>query len=287
MGEPNNDEAVGKRIQELRERKGLFQSDLASLMRTAGVNWSQGTLSRVELGARAVRLTEAPALAGALGVDVSALFPQTSPIAAELTTARWNERTVAGDVKDLKRKLESATRKYVRANRYRQAIQLINELSEGSARHYVAHCPPPALWDVLLDRHIGEPDRITAAELCHALGLDVVLVEDSWAQFSNTASQWKESGQTIRDLGEMLADDVRFPFDDDAVSRMGRSNTAKHIAKMLRSNQLGKLMGDAFPNISWINDADSRPITSRREEVDLDWPLIEGLRELPENAELS
>ncbi|MBT1002632.1 helix-turn-helix domain-containing protein [Paenarthrobacter sp. DKR-5] len=73
-----NNRAVGRAVARLREETGLSQSELAQALRSRGVPWTQGTLSRVENGDRAVKLTEAPALASALGSTIDQLL--TTPV---------------------------------------------------------------------------------------------------------------------------------------------------------------------------------------------------------------
>lgn len=73
MANELTDERVGKMVVELREARGLNQGQLSEQLRASGLNWSQGTLSKVEAGMRPVRLTEAPTLALALRTSVGAL----------------------------------------------------------------------------------------------------------------------------------------------------------------------------------------------------------------------
>lgn len=68
MSEPNPDQLLGAFIQRHRQTLGLSQGDLAAKLRKRGLNWSQGTLSRVELGERPVRLAETLTLANALSI---------------------------------------------------------------------------------------------------------------------------------------------------------------------------------------------------------------------------
>ena len=73
MGE--SDRQIGRRIAELRDRRGWSQRALA---RTVGLD--QAVLSRVESGKRQARASELEKLASALGVEIGALVP--SPLAA-------------------------------------------------------------------------------------------------------------------------------------------------------------------------------------------------------------
>lgn len=74
------DEQVGQRIIELRERRGLSQGELSGKLRQAGLNWSQGTLSKVETGQRSVRLVECTILAFVLRTDIYALVGANVPL---------------------------------------------------------------------------------------------------------------------------------------------------------------------------------------------------------------
>ncbi|KFI46117.1 helix-turn-helix domain-containing protein [Bifidobacterium biavatii] len=53
---------VGRRLRQLRERQGLSLSEVATAMADEGYRWTKVTLSRVELGKRPLRLTEAKAV---------------------------------------------------------------------------------------------------------------------------------------------------------------------------------------------------------------------------------
>jgi transcriptional regulator with XRE-family HTH domain len=62
-------EELGQRIREARERLGITQGNLAALM-----GRTQDTISSYELGNRAIRVTELPALAKALKVPIGYFF---------------------------------------------------------------------------------------------------------------------------------------------------------------------------------------------------------------------
>lgn len=68
------DQLVGTAIQDRRVRYGYTQGEFAQELRKRGVKWSQGTLSRVELGERPVRLVEATVVAEVLGVELPVLL---------------------------------------------------------------------------------------------------------------------------------------------------------------------------------------------------------------------
>lgn len=79
MAKELTDEQIGKRVVDLREGRGLNQGQLSERLRENGLNWSQGTLSKVESGVRPVRLIEAPTLALVLRTSVSALVDEDRP----------------------------------------------------------------------------------------------------------------------------------------------------------------------------------------------------------------
>lgn len=80
------DQQIGQRIVELRDRRGWNQGDFVEILRRHGLNWSQGTLSKVESGLRPVRLTEATLLATALRTRVYELLNADLPLQTESDT---------------------------------------------------------------------------------------------------------------------------------------------------------------------------------------------------------
>lgn len=69
------DAAVGQRLAELRNMKGLRQEDFLELLDARGIKWTQSTLSRVESGKRALKATELFATADALDIETGELNP--------------------------------------------------------------------------------------------------------------------------------------------------------------------------------------------------------------------
>lgn len=65
---------VGERVHLARERSGRPQRTIATSMEMQGHPWQQNTLTRVEAGARPLRLVEAVTLADILGVSVDYLL---------------------------------------------------------------------------------------------------------------------------------------------------------------------------------------------------------------------
>lgn len=81
-----DDVTIGRRIVELRQYLGWNQAALVAALDGRGLDWSQGTLSKVENGARPVRLVEARYLAMALEVTVEDLLSQPGEIVTERAT---------------------------------------------------------------------------------------------------------------------------------------------------------------------------------------------------------
>lgn len=67
------DEFIGRRIESLRQDRDETQTEFATFLRDNGLNWSQGTLSKVEQGQRSVRLVEAYQIAAILGTSLNKL----------------------------------------------------------------------------------------------------------------------------------------------------------------------------------------------------------------------
>src|SRR5664279_107210 len=87
MAEDQVDIAIGARVRAVRTQRGLSQGDMADLLRRQGIPWSQGTLSKVETGDRPIRLSEAPLVAHALGLELEELAAGKSRVAAALRRA--------------------------------------------------------------------------------------------------------------------------------------------------------------------------------------------------------
>lgn len=86
MDEP--DAAVGRRLAELRQQKGLRQEDFLVLLEARGVRWTQTVLSRVEGGKRALKATELFVVADALDIEAGELNPVRDTIFRRLQSLR-------------------------------------------------------------------------------------------------------------------------------------------------------------------------------------------------------
>ena len=126
------DSKIGARIAQLRGAMGLKQSDLSESLRLAGLNWSQGTLSKVESGQRPVRLTEAPLLARALDVQLAELLTNPDYIGA---LREGSDRNVT----EASNQLIRAQRAHWRAITHSRAVRLFEEIRDGSRGPYTVH----------------------------------------------------------------------------------------------------------------------------------------------------
>lgn len=99
------DEKIGQAIASARKSAGLEQKELSEALTAKGLNWSQGTLSRVETGDRPVRLSEVVILQEVLRLDANKLLSSSndlftgavSELESEFKTAKeaWSAAEVA------------------------------------------------------------------------------------------------------------------------------------------------------------------------------------------------
>lgn len=69
------DELVGANVRALREEVGMTQRDLAASLRQAGWQIDTTALTRIEAGARSLRVSQLRLLADALGREVGDVVP--------------------------------------------------------------------------------------------------------------------------------------------------------------------------------------------------------------------
>jgi transcriptional regulator with XRE-family HTH domain len=112
---PITDKQIGERIIELRERRGWNQGDLSKTLKAHGLNWSQGTLSKVESGARPVRLAEAQLLATALRTKVYELLHADLPLQTESDTKQRVRAQLSW--------IDSATRELEQAQKHLEKVE--------------------------------------------------------------------------------------------------------------------------------------------------------------------
>jgi transcriptional regulator with XRE-family HTH domain len=107
--DPISDDAfIGAKIARIRGILRYDQVDLARRIREKGVNWSQGTLSKVEAGARPVRLSEAPHVADVLGVELGALLPGGDHVDTQISARVQELALVEQLVRERREELQDA-----------------------------------------------------------------------------------------------------------------------------------------------------------------------------------
>ena len=82
-----NDKEIGQRMRTARERAGMPQQHIASVMTMIhGHRWHQTVVGKVESGERALKLTEAVAVADIIGIPLADLVSE-EPTRLERNTA--------------------------------------------------------------------------------------------------------------------------------------------------------------------------------------------------------
>lgn len=92
--------STGQRIRDTRERKGIFQADLAKM-----ANINKSVMSRIENGDRAVRDDELREIAKCLNVSSDYLIGRSS----EPMLTRADQRDIARNVEEMKQSLENGS----------------------------------------------------------------------------------------------------------------------------------------------------------------------------------
>ncbi len=143
---------------------GLSQGDLASRLRDEGVNWAQGTLSKVENGERPVRLSEGPTVADVLGIDLSALIDEGDLLDGLLKQARRDEAAARYALTQAQGQVALATCRH-------QYLKLMSELTgpHPAEQYVVVGSGPTGFLDVVRQ---GLRDRgLVLSDLAGDLGL--------------------------------------------------------------------------------------------------------------------
>lgn len=109
------DVAFGVNMRRFREMRGLSQKEFAVLLQEEGVGWIQQTIQRIENGAQRARVSEAAAIARALGTTLDALLDPESAAGAE------GELIVAA-LRNYRRASENAARSAARLGEAHRAL---------------------------------------------------------------------------------------------------------------------------------------------------------------------
>lgn len=223
------DEAVGKRIEDLRTSRDLSQGELSDLLRAAGLNWSQGTVSRVEAGTRPVRFTEAFTVAKTLGVEALALAPAG-------TGLRYAFQQDLDAIATESRYLLEREGRLNQAIAMSQMVRFAIELSEGRQGPYVVHTSLP-----VLTRGLANHLRMSPEGVMELIGVPQTAVADQVTRADDDFRSIEESGLDLEwdgpdyapNLGEWIRD--RIDRDDLDPYRPG-SRGWKFLLRQLHDN---------------------------------------------------
>jgi transcriptional regulator with XRE-family HTH domain len=234
------DEEIGSRIQRLREQRDLQQKQLIRRLGTAGLEWSQATLSKVEAGSRPVRVAELPALASALGVDQQQLLAP-----GDALKDAWDRlHTVEATAKDA---YEDLRFRYLSARLARRSIQLVIELAGGGRGPYRVGCSPA--------RFLGSCLRDTYSET----GTSVYdVIEKLQLQ---EPEPWKgrlSSASDVEKLNRGLAEDNQFPWTWEQISALRSSRGTQadavltdEVEQRVLFEGLGAAFAKKFPQVEF------------------------------------
>lgn len=162
---------IGDNIAEARQDAGLSQAELSERLREVGLNWSQGTLSKVESGSRPVRLSEAPIVASVLGTSLQQLLEPADYLDRRGTP-------LDQDVVNEKNRLELVERGLREKIMRSAANHLFVELRSGADGPYLVHgCSPHSLIDFTVDAYTTAAGHYETAALARSLGLQAEVNE--------------------------------------------------------------------------------------------------------------
>lgn len=239
------DEEIGSRLQQVREDLGLNQSQLISRLKSAGLGWSQATISKVEAGARPVRVAELPALAAALSVSQQDLLAPEDPIKATLDRITLIEATAYESYASLQSR-------YVSAKAARRGVQLLFELSKGFAGPYTVSCSSARFVAMGLQDEYSDT-QLPIAEAFSSLGIQVV----------PTSMPALEGPEDIYRINESLPADYQFDLDWEQVTQLRdslrdeeRDLVAQRLVSTLGAAALGRSLEERFPQVEFIIASD-------------------------------
>lgn len=238
------DEEIGQRLQQVRERQDLNQAQAVRALRSAGLVWSQGTLSKVESGIRPIRLAELPAISKALGVSQSELLAPEDPISSALQRIRVVEQTAGEAFSDLRER-------YLSAAATRRSIQLLAELSEGLPGPYTVSCSSARfLSDALNDEYSR-----TALSADDALAR----LEIEWVSVGEIQI---DSEEDLESLNATLPKDARLAMRWGDVKDLRntsdeRYNSNAYAGRLLTFHAMGKALEAKFPQVTFTDDEDA------------------------------
>lgn len=160
-----DEEEVGRKIEALRTNAGLGQKELSERLRAAGVNWSQGTLSKVENGSRPIRFTEAIKVAQVLGVTTNELQPSGGALDPHVQHARWALDTATTSYKD-------ARFNYLNHRDHFAALRLAQALLNGDQGPFCIHASAYDFLKLAVSDPATGHEMMEEMELLELLGVD-------------------------------------------------------------------------------------------------------------------
>nr|WP_240952102.1 helix-turn-helix transcriptional regulator [Rhodococcus sp. BL-253-APC-6A1W] len=254
----------------MRVSQGLSQGELSDKLRAAGLNWSQGTLSRVEAGTRPVRFTEAFTVANVLGIDAIALAPAGGGLQYVY------HQDLDAIVAELQR-LQANQRQFDRAIGASETMRFAIELSEGRQGPYVVHSSVAAITHWLA--HHMRTTPVSALEL---LGIPRAVTTDQLARAAKDFQSIKKSGldpewegpDYAPHLGEWISNFIdRISLDVVRPEGKGRDwmFTLAKVEERLHDAAIASLWSRYFPFVT--ESANARDTRDMR----LESPAVEGI----------
>jgi transcriptional regulator with XRE-family HTH domain len=228
------DEEVGRRVEVLRKRLDLSQAEMSERLRANGLNWSQGTLSKVETGARPVRLVEVPALSMALNVEPLALFPGRPALEEEMSRARILFREARAAFHEAEERFASARGRW-------EALALLVRLADGdTSRYIVLGCSP---LDILrkATSGAGSPSRLDEDAVLAGLGF-------SQQELGALQAQAQEHPDEPRESILSAFGSVKIPVFE---SLFGTEDSLENQIRRAYMNLIGQAFEDRFPNVKF------------------------------------
>ena len=215
------DLALGERLAELRKRKGKRQDELLDLLAARGVNWTQATLSRIESGKRALKVTELFALTDALGIEAGELNPATNHLYYRIQSLRIR-------LQEAKDAAAVYTAKVQRLRNQLVALSLADRLLGGESV-FTVHGSAEDFADLLSQAHSPQTDRWQVDVALDLLGMSY---DELWEEFQRLASS------------EFPDVDDTAKLEDDAHSR-------------LMSVAYSNLFAHHYPDLTFTNEDDT------------------------------
>lgn len=235
------DEEIGLRLQQMRERLALNQSQLIKRLRSAGLAWSQATISKVEAGARPVRVAELPALAAALSVSPQDLLAPEDPIQATFDRISLIEATAHESYASLQAR-------YLSAQAARRGVQLLLELSKGKPGPFTVSCSSARF--VAMGLHdVYSDTQLPISEAFSSIGI----------VFEPLVIPTVSDAVDIARINETLPADHQFDLDWDQITQLRESSreeerdlVAHRLESTLRAAAFGRGLEDRFPQVGFI-----------------------------------